>query len=76
LHFGSSFIGKRDRKYSVRPSPMPDEIGDPVGDDPRLARSGSRQDEQWAAQGLYRGTLASVQSVERHSADLKHCSLI
>ena len=64
LHFASGLVRERHRQDSPRIDSMPDELGHAVGDDPRLARSGSCQNQQWPLQGQYRFPLRWIQILQ------------
>ena len=64
-HLRRRLVGERHRHNGIgRNAAHLDEIGDAVGNDPRLARAGTSQDQQRAIYCLHGGTLLGVQFVE------------
>ena len=61
LHFAGGLAGERDGENALGRRAVADEVGDAVGDDPRLAGAGAGQHQQRPAQRLDGVVLGGVE---------------
>ena len=64
-HLVGRFVSKRQRQNLLRRDPTLNHISDPMGNDARFSASGSREDQQWTGNFLYRGLLSRIERVKQ-----------
>jgi hypothetical protein len=73
LHLARRLVGEGDRQDGVGRHPGGNEVGDPVGQHPRLSRPGAGDDERRAPGVLHR---VPLDRVERREVDCRHGSIM
>jgi len=68
LHLARGLVGERHGQDAVGSDAALDQARDAVGDDPRLARAGTGEHEQWPRECADRLLLCWVQTWIRHGA--------